>query len=110
MDELINMCAAKYSPEEMEMLKKAIDFASEAHKGQLRESGEPYIMHPIAVAKMLFEMSMDENTVIAGLLHDTVEDNPNITVDIIRSEFGDDVANMVDGVTKLTKSGNAGLL
>ncbi|MBS7228290.1 MAG: bifunctional (p)ppGpp synthetase/guanosine-3',5'-bis(diphosphate) 3'-pyrophosphohydrolase [Eubacteriales bacterium] len=104
------MCAAKYSPEEMEMLKKAIDFASEAHKGQLRESGEPYIMHPIAVAKMLFEMSMDENTVIAGLLHDTVEDNPNITVDIIRSEFGDDVANMVDGVTKLTKSGNAGLL
>jgi guanosine-3',5'-bis(diphosphate) 3'-pyrophosphohydrolase len=110
LDELINMCAAKYSPEEMEMLKKAIDFASEAHKGQLRESGEPYIMHPIAVAKMLFEMSMDENTVIAGLLHDTVEDNPNITVDIIRSEFGDDVANMVDGVTKLTKSGNAGLL
>lgn len=110
MDELINMCAAKYSPEGMEMLKKAIDFASEAHKGQLRESGEPYIMHPIAVAKMLFEMSMDENTVIAGLLHDTVEDNPNITVDIIRSEFGDDVANMVDGVTKLTKSGNAGLL
>lgn len=110
MDELINMCAAKYSPEEMEMLKKAIDFASEAHRGQLRESGEPYIMHPIAVAKMLFEMSMDENTVIAGLLHDTVEDNPNITVDIIRSEFGDDVANMVDGVTKLTKSGNAGLL
>lgn len=110
MDELINMCAAKYSPEEMEMLKKAIDFASKAHKGQLRESGEPYIMHPIAVAKMLFEMSMDENTVIAGLLHDTVEDNPNITVDIIRSEFGDDVANMVDGVTKLTKSGNAGLL
>lgn len=110
MDELINMCAAKYSPEEMEMLKKAIDFASEAHKGQLRESGEPYIIHPIAVAKMLFEMSMDENTVIAGLLHDTVEDNPNITVDIIRSEFGDDVANMVDGVTKLTKSGNAGLL
>lgn len=110
MDELINMCAAKYSPEEMEVLKKAIDFASEAHKGQRRESGEPYIMHPIAVAKMLFEMSMDENTVIAGLLHDTVEDNPNITVDIIRSEFGDDVANMVDGVTKLTKSGNAGLL
>ena len=110
MDELINMCAAKYSPEEMEMLKKAIDFASEAHKGQRRESGAPYIMHPIAVAKMLFEMSMDENTVIAGLLHDTVEDNPNITVDIIRSEFGDDVANMVDGVTKLTKSGNAGLL
>lgn len=110
MDELINMCAAKYSPEEMEVLKKAIDFASEAHKGQLRESGEPYIMHPIAVAKMLFEMSMDENTVIAGLLHDTVEDNSNITVDIIRSEFGDDVANMVDGVTKLTKSGNAGLL
>lgn len=110
MDELINMCAAKYSPEEMEMLKKAIDFASEAHKGQRRESGEPYIMHPIAVAKMLFEMSMDENTVIAGLLHDTVEDNPNITVDIIHSEFGDDVANMVDGVTKLTKSGNAGLL
>lgn len=110
MDELINMCAAKHSPEEMEMLKKAIDFASEAHKGQRRESGEPYIMHPIAVAKMLFEMSMDENTVIAGLLHDTVEDNPNITVDIIRSEFGDDVANMVDGVTKLTKSGNAGLL
>ena len=110
MDELINMCAAKYSPEEMEMLKKAIDFASEAHKGQRRESGEPYIMHPIAVAKMLFEMSMYENNVIAGLLHDTVEDNPNITVDIIRSEFGDDVANMVDGVTKLTKSGNAGLL
>ena len=93
----------------MALLDKAIDFAKNAHCGQKRESGEPYYTHPEAVARMLFDMGMDSRTVIAGLLHDVVEDCPEVGLEMLRTQFGEDIATMVDGVTKLTKTGKSEL-
>ncbi|MDL2259131.1 bifunctional (p)ppGpp synthetase/guanosine-3',5'-bis(diphosphate) 3'-pyrophosphohydrolase [Eubacteriales bacterium OttesenSCG-928-K08] len=102
---LYETCKRSFKPEDLELLQKAIDFAKDVHKDQLRESGEPYYIHPEAVADMLYDMGMDPATVIAGLLHDVVEDGKNITVKMISDMFGQEIASMVDGVTKLTKSG-----
>ena len=90
------------SPEKSDRLKTAVSLATVAHAGQLRKTGEPYISHPLAVKKILEEWNMDEDTIIAGVLHDTVEDT-NLTLEEIRAEFGDSVAFLVDGVTKLGK-------
>ena len=87
--------------EKSERLNRAIEVAKQAHEGQLRKTGEPYIIHPLAVKKILEEWGMDEDTVIAGVLHDTVEDT-SLTLDDIRKEFGESVAFLVDGVTKLS--------
>ena len=84
-------------------IQKAIDIATKAHEGQLRKTGEPYIIHPIAVMKILQEWHMDEDTIIAGILHDTVEDT-DLTLQEIENEFGKDVAFLVNGVTKLGKA------
>lgn len=84
-----------------ERLDHAIEVAKKAHEGQFRKTGEPYIIHPLAVKKILEEWGMDEDTVIAGVLHDTVEDT-SLTLDDIRKEFGESVAFLVDGVTKLS--------
>lgn len=84
----------------VELIKKAYMKAKEYHKGQLRESGEPYLVHPVEVAKILAELGMDENTLVAGLLHDTVEDTEYSQEDLIK-DFGEEVALLVDGVTKL---------
>ena len=110
MADLREACARRFTPEEMELLDQAIAFAKDAHKDQKRESGEPYYTHPEAVAQMLFDMGMDSHTVIAGLLHDVVEDCAAITLDTVRTNFGDDIAGMVDGVTKLTKTGKSDIL
>ncbi|MBR3175991.1 bifunctional (p)ppGpp synthetase/guanosine-3',5'-bis(diphosphate) 3'-pyrophosphohydrolase [Candidatus Saccharibacteria bacterium] len=83
----------------------AIEIAKKAHDGQFRKTGEPYIVHPLAVKKILEEWGMDEDTIIAGILHDTVEDTP-LTLDDIRKEFGEPVAFLVDGVTKLSTARN----
>ena len=83
-------------------LRKAFVLAAEAHKNQFRDSGEPYITHPVAVAGLLADMQMDMVCLETGLLHDTVEDT-GITIDKIKAEFGDEVARCVDGVTKLSK-------
>lgn len=104
MDKLLNVFEKKFDTEKIELLKKAILFTKEVHSEQKRESGEPYYIHPEAVALILFEMNMDADTVIAGLLHDTVEDGCDITVEKVSAMFGHDIARMVDGVTKLTKS------
>lgn len=103
-EELIAACAAKFTPAEMELLHKAIEVAKIAHAKQKRESGEPYFIHPERVAIMLQEMGMDSHTVIAGLLHDVIEDG-DYDVQRLTSIFGTDIAEMVDGVTKLTKTG-----
>ena len=87
--------------EKSERLDRAIAVAKQAHEGQFRKTGEPYIIHPLAVKKILEEWGMDEDTVIAGVLHDTVEDT-SLTLDDIRKEFGESVAFLVDGVTKLS--------
>lgn len=86
-------------------VKRAIEVAKMAHEGQLRKNGEPYIIHPLAVKKILEEWGMDEDTVIAGILHDTVEDT-DLRLDDIKQEFGESVAFLVDGVTKLSTARN----
>ncbi len=83
-------------------IERAFLVAENAHKGQLRKSGEEYITHPVAVTQILAELGLNETTLIASLLHDTVEDTP-YSLDQLRSEFGDEIANLVDGVTKLDK-------
>ncbi len=83
-------------------LERAYVAAEKAHSGQLRKSGEPYITHPVAVAQILTELGMDLPTVMAALLHDTVEDT-SYSIDQIKAEFGDEVTSLVDGVTKLDK-------
>ena len=82
------------------MVEKAYKIASEAHKDQKRKSGEPYIIHPLCVAIILADLELDKETIIAGLLHDVVEDTV-MTNEEIRAEFGEDVEHLVDGVTKL---------
>lgn len=87
---------------DVDLLDAAYQLAAQAHDGQYRRSGEPYISHPINVAKILVELGMDSQSVAAALMHDVVEDT-DITLDEIKSRFGSDVALIVDGVTKLTK-------
>ena len=88
-------------PKELEMIQKAFEFANEAHKGVRRRSGEPYILHPIAVAKIVVSnIGLGYKSIIAALLHDVVEDT-DYTVDDLRSLFGDKVATLVDGLTKI---------
>lgn len=92
----------KYNPEYIPDILNAYELADNAHHGQLRQSGEPYIIHPLNVAYTLAEMHADKDTVIAGLLHDVVEDSHYSTYDIERL-FGKEVAKLVDGVTKLSR-------
>ena len=82
------------------MIEKAYNFAKNFHGDQKRKSGEPYIIHPLCVAIILAELELDKETIAAGLLHDVLEDTI-MTMDEMRAEFGDDVAHLVDGVTKL---------
>jgi GTP pyrophosphokinase len=84
------------------VVEKAYQIAKRAHEGQLRKSGEPYITHPLAVAEILSELGIGAKTIAAALLHDTVEDT-DYSLDELRSDFGDEVALLVDGVTKLDK-------
>ena len=91
----------KYHPSgDISLIEKAYNVANDAHKGQTRKSGEPYIIHPLYVAIILADLELDKETIVAGLLHDVVEDTV-MTIDEIKTEFGDDVALLVDGVTKL---------
>lgn len=93
----------KYRPNtDLTMVEKAYETATRVHEGQLRKSGEPYIIHPICVAIILAELELDKETIIAGLLHDVVEDTTMTSEDVAR-EFGDEIALLVDGVTKLTQ-------
>ena len=83
-------------------LSKAYNFALSAHKIQLRNSGDPYVIHPIAVADILSDLKLDSATIVTGLLHDTIEDT-KATYDIVLKEFGKEIADLVDGVTKLSQ-------
>ena len=103
LDQMLNR-VQKYHPGDGYLLvERAWKFAEKAHDGQVRKSGEPYFTHPCLVASILTDLMIDPPTIAAGLLHDTVEDCENITVDTIRAEFGNEVADLVDGVTKLNK-------
>ncbi len=93
----------RYHPsDDISQIEKAYKVAFEAHKSQVRKSGEPYIIHPLYVSIILADLELDKETIIAGLLHDVVEDTIMSYEDLVR-EFGQDVANLVDGVTKLEK-------
>ena len=93
----------EYHPSsDLEMVEKAYKLAYEAHKEQKRKSGEPYIIHPVCVALILADLELDIESIVAGLLHDVVEDTV-VTQEELEKEFGSEVALLVDGVTKLTK-------
>ena len=101
-DELIS-CVKLYHPsDDISLIEKAYKLAYEAHKEQLRKSGEPYIIHPLSVAIILAELQLDKESIVSGILHDVVEDTV-ISEQQLRQEFGEDVALIVDGVTKLEK-------
>ena len=99
---LVDLLAKSSSELDLGAIEAAYVVARDAHEGQLRKSGEPYITHPVAVTEILATLGMDQATLIASLLHDTVEDT-QFTLEQIRSDFGDEVAQLVDGVTKLDK-------
>lgn len=102
-EELISLATPYYSETEVLELDHAIDIATKAHDGQKRKSGEPYIVHPLSVAATLVEWGMDIDTILAGVLHDTVEDT-DITLEKIETLFGKDVSILVDGVTKISQA------
>ncbi|MGX7030377.1 RelA/SpoT family protein [Vagococcus zengguangii] len=101
-DEIIKLVSKYMNPEHVAFVKKASDFAETAHEGQVRKSGEKYIIHPIQVAGILAELRMDPYTVATGFLHDVVEDT-DVTLEQLTEEFGETVSMLVDGVTKLGK-------
>ena len=99
--DLCELVGTYMDQEQVKQVYDAYLFGAQAHEGQIRISGEPYIYHPIAVARILAEMHMDVKSIVASILHDVIEDTP-ATQKLIANEFGDDVAKLVDGVSKLT--------
>jgi GTP pyrophosphokinase len=100
--ELLRIMRANRPGDDLELVRKAYDFSQRIHSGQTRASGEPYLVHPLSVALVLADMKMDPVSVAAGLLHDSVEDT-SVTVVDIRKEFGEQVAHIVEGVTKISQ-------
>src|ERR1035441_3915394 len=99
---LLKQVHANRPSEDVSLIRKAWEFCVQHHAGQMRASGEPYIIHPLEVAEVLAEMKMDATAIAAGLLHDAVEDTP-ATSEEIEKQFGDQVAHIVEGVTKIDK-------
>ena len=101
-DDLCNRVSSYFTDEQVKKVRRAYEFSAEAHSGQLRLSGEPYVQHPLEVANILAEMHMDQDTLVAAMLHDVIEDTET-GKEKISSEFGPDVATIVDGLSKLTQ-------
>ena len=104
-NELINQIKTYNRFLNVDTVNKAYHFALEAHQNQKREEGVPYILHPVAVAKILTDLKLDSATITTGLLHDTIEDT-NVTYESVKEQFGEEVANLVDGVTKISELEN----
>jgi len=102
LEPLIEKVLAHHSEVNLADIERAYLIAEEAHQGQLRKSGEPYITHPVAVAEILADIGLDQSTIIAALLHDTVEDT-QYSLEQLKKDFGPEIAGLVDGVTKLDK-------
>ncbi len=102
-DELIGRIQKYHPDDDMDLVSRAYAFAEKAHANQVRKSGDPYFCHPCAVAVILTDLMLDATTIAAGLLHDCVEDVEGCTLDNVRTLFGDEVALLVDGVTKLSQ-------
>lgn len=103
LEDLFSRLPKTFSPEHHDLILRAFVVGSAAHSSQLRRTGEPFILHPLAVTKILGELYLDPDTLAAGLLHDVVEDNPEFTLDYLSAHFNPEVANLVDGVTKLNR-------
>lgn len=101
LDDLLDLIRAYYPNPDLSLIKKAYEFSEKAHSGQIRRSGDPYILHPLGVSAILAELHLDLPSIACGLLHDTVEDT-QITLPDIEREFGKTVAHLVDGVTKIS--------
>ncbi|MDQ7011055.1 MAG: HD domain-containing protein, partial [Mariprofundaceae bacterium] len=92
---------SSYAPKaDIDLINRAYVFAAHAHADQIRHSGEPYLTHPLAVADILASLKLDEASIVTGLLHDTVEDT-HVSLEEIEKRFGNEVAKLVDGVTKI---------
>lgn len=100
LEDLLSRIRIYFPNADLSIIEKAYHFSEKAHEGQIRRSGEPYISHPLSVAAILADLRLDLDTIATGLLHDTVEDTP-VTLEDIRREFGDVIAHLVDGVTKI---------
>ena len=100
-DDILEKVSSSYTEKEIMLLKKAYVFAARAHKGQIRRSGEPYLSHPLEVANMLADMKMDATTLVAGILHDVLEDT-EITAPEIEEPFGKEAAHLIEGITKIS--------
>ena len=101
-DDLMVQIKKYYREQDTEMVQLAYDFAEKAHRGQMRKSGEPYIIHPVATAMILAHMRIDPNIIVAALLHDVPEDT-SVTLEEVEKNFGPDIAGMIKGITKLGK-------
>src|ERR671939_31348 len=104
-EDIIEKVGRNHPQADLEMLRRAYFFSPLHHKGQTRASGEPYLVHPLEVANILADMRLDEVSVSTGLLHDVVEDTL-VDLDTIRQYFGEDVAHLVDGLTKIAQISN----
>ena len=103
LDDLIRRIRKFHPEDDMDVVRRAYEFAEKAHANQKRKSGEPYFSHPCAVAVILTDLMLDGTTIAAGLLHDCVEDVEGVTLEVIREKFGQEVELLVDGVTKLNQ-------
>src|SRR5918997_1438018 len=101
-EEIVEKVARNHPQADLDVLRRAYFFSAKAHKGQTRASGEPYLVHPLEVANILADMRLDEVSVATGLLHDVVEDTL-VELDVIRDSFGEEIAHLVDGLTKIAQ-------
>ena len=104
-DALSKKLSSYLSSSKVEQVNSAFEFANEAHSGQFRKSGDPYVSHPVAVANILSNLGLDEDSISAAMLHDVIEDCDVTPVDLIDS-FGEEISSLVEGVTKLTEVEN----
>ena len=102
-EELISRIRKYHPDEDMDLVRRAYEYAETAHANQVRKSGDPYFVHPCAVAIILTDLMQDTTTIAAGLLHDCVEDVEGCTLEGVQQAFGNEVALLVDGVTKLSQ-------
>ena len=102
LNDILDRVAGYHPDPDLDLIKKAYVYSAKVHQGQIRKSGEPYLIHPLEVAGILAELKLDEASVVTGLLHDTIEDTL-ATMDEIAELFGPEIADLVDGVTKLSQ-------
>src|SRR5213080_1824067 len=102
LNDILEKVNAYHKDADLDIIKKAYVYSAKVHQGQIRKSGEPYLVHPLAVAGILAELKLDEASIVTGLLHDTIEDTL-ATLEDLTELFGSEVAQLVDGVTKLSQ-------